>query len=208
MSTLSRSPAYPEILNRIKNGGKYLDIGCFIGQDMRRLVFDGASSTNLYGVDIISHWDVGFEMFRDRDTFSAQFIEADYISSDSSLRKLEGAVDVVFISQVLHQWNWDGQVRAAQRLVDFSRPGTLVAGCQIGDVTGHEVIFGPSKVPLWRHDVESFAKMWHHVGAETGTKWETEAWLRTWEDMDWDPQDQAFLGESARIIEFVVKRAQ
>jgi hypothetical protein len=30
---------------------------------------------------------------------------------------------------------------------------------------------------------------WNHVGAETGTKWNTETRSRTWEDMNWDPKD-------------------
>ncbi|KAH8693719.1 hypothetical protein BGW36DRAFT_301440, partial [Talaromyces proteolyticus] len=210
--TISRSPAYAEILALVKTGARYLDVGCFIGQDMRRLVYDGAPSTNLYGVDIVSHWAVGFDMFRDKATFSAQFIEADFMDTAESagLAALEGSVDVIFVSQVLHQWGWEGQVKAVKRLVEFSRVGTLVVGCQIGtlDVGGVEVEFGPVKVPLWRHDPVSFDKLWQQVGLQTGSKWAVQAWLRTWEDMGWDPRDQAFLGESARVIEFVVRRVK
>jgi len=175
---------------------------------MRRLVFDGAPSTNLYGVDIVSHWDVGFAMFRDRDTFSAHFIEADFMSSNPTLQKLEGTADVIFISQVLHQWNWSDQLRAAKRLVAFSKPGTLLAGCQIGNVNAREVKFGPEKVPLWRQNPESFTKLWEQAGVETGSNWKTEAWLRTWKDMGWDPQDQALMEEDDRVIDFVVTRTQ
>lgn len=31
---------YPEVLERIKNGDQYLDIGCCVGQDIRKLVSD------------------------------------------------------------------------------------------------------------------------------------------------------------------------
>lgn len=71
---LAQSPAYSEIVQRVKNGETLLDIGCFLGSDLRRLVFDGKDavlSESLIGMDIVSHWDVGFDLFRDRETFRA-----------------------------------------------------------------------------------------------------------------------------------------
>ena len=41
---ISKSPAYPAILSRIENGDSFLDVGCYLGQDIRQLVFDGAPS--------------------------------------------------------------------------------------------------------------------------------------------------------------------
>lgn len=83
-----------------------MDVGCFLAHDFRRLSYDGAPTENLYGVDIASHWDVGFEMFRDRDSFSAHFIEADILTASdpqSPLSSLKGQVDIISIAQVLHQ---------------------------------------------------------------------------------------------------------
>ena len=96
-------PAYPEILTRVKDGQILMDVGCFIGHDLRRLVYEGVPCENIYGVDIVSHWDVGFDMFRDRDRFNAHFIEADILSTaDAALMTLKGKVDVVSITQVAH----------------------------------------------------------------------------------------------------------
>lgn len=69
-----------------------LDIGCFVGHDLRRLVFDGAPSDRLYALDIVSHWDVGYSFFRDRDRFEAHFLEADIMHPNADLSKLDGQV--------------------------------------------------------------------------------------------------------------------
>jgi hypothetical protein len=72
-------------MERLKAGETLLEIGSFIGQDMRRLVVDGAPSDKLIAVDIVNFWDLGYEMFRDRDKFEAHFIEADLIHPNPAL---------------------------------------------------------------------------------------------------------------------------
>ena len=43
-------------------------------------VFDGATLSKLYAVDIVSQWDdVDFENFHDQERFSAGFIEGDIL---------------------------------------------------------------------------------------------------------------------------------
>ena len=108
---LSRLKSYEEVLRRMRAGGILLDVGCFIGHDLRRLVQDGASGENMYGVDIVNHWDIGFEMFGDKDEFQAHFVEADISSTSphATLAGLKGCVDVVVAQQFLHLWDWDGQ---------------------------------------------------------------------------------------------------
>ena len=204
---ISRSPAYASILKRLQAGETLMDVGCFLGGDLRRLVFDGAPAENLYGVDIVSHWDVGYALFRDKGRFAAHFIEADILSSDNpALQALRGRVDVISISAVLHQWAWKDQVEAAEKLVAFSKRGSLVIGYQIGNVEGKQIVNRAFQLPQWRHDPASFEKMWNQVGGETGSTWETKAWLRSWEDMGWDPKDQAWMEPGDKVIDFVVTR--
>jgi len=76
---LPLSPAYSTIVSHLQSGGSFLDVGYFIGRDLRQLVFDGAPSDRLYDVDIVSHWDVGYNLFRDRDKFQAHIIECDIL---------------------------------------------------------------------------------------------------------------------------------
>jgi hypothetical protein len=184
-----------------------MDVGCLLGSDLRRLVFDGAPSMNLCSVDIVSHWDVGYALFQDQDRFEAHFIEADILSSENqSLMKLRGNVDIISISAVLHQWGWNEQLEAAKKLVAFTKPGSLVVGHQIGNVEGKQVLNKSLPLPVWRHDPASFIKMWDQVGDETGTTWKTEAWLRSCEHMGWDPKDMAWLNPGDKVIDFVVTR--
>jgi SAM-dependent methyltransferase len=199
-------PVYPEILTRVKAGETLVDVGCFVGHDLRRLVYDDAPSKNLYGVDIVSHWDVGFEMFRDRGHFGATFIEADILSENPVLTSLKGKVDVLSVIQVLHQWQWDYQVKVAKVLSTFTRPGSLIVGNQIGNSHAQEVTLKSVAVPMWRHNPESFEKLWSQVGSETGTRWKAQSWMRSFEDMSWDPKDGAWMEDGVGIIEFVVKR--
>lgn len=108
----------------------------------------------------------------------------------------------------MHQWNWKDQVEAAKKLVAFAKSDALVVGYQIGNVEAKKVINPALQVPQWRHNPESFAKMWSQVGAETGSMWETQAWLRSWEDMGWDPADQAWMDPGDTVMFFVVTRTQ
>lgn len=204
---LCRLPVYDSILKRVKNGGVLMDVGTFVGHDLRRLVYDGAPSDKLYGVDIVNHFDVGYNLFRDRDRFKGKFIEADLLSTTSpDLLVLKGQVDIILVSQVLHQWNWDGQLKAAQALSTFTKPGSWIVGNQIGNPEAQEIVLKAIPLPLYRHNVDSIERMFEALGEATGTRWETQAWMRTFEDMGWDPKDGAWMEPNVGIVEFVVKR--
>jgi hypothetical protein len=191
----------------LQAGDILMDVGCFLGGDLRRLVFDGAPSDNMYGVDIVSHRDVGYSLFKDKDHFKGRFIEADILSTDKSeLLALRGGVDIISVSAVLHQWSLKDQVEATKKLMAYSKPNSLVVGYQIGNIEGKQVINKQLQLPQWRHDPASFEKMWNKVGAETGTTWETKARLLSWEDMGWDLDDQKWLEPGDRVINFVVTR--
>lgn len=163
----------------------------------------------MYGIDIVSHWDVGFNLYRDKDSFKAHFIEADMLSIDENpdLRDLKGTADIISISAVLHQWDWTNQVEGAKRVSLFTKgKNSLIVGYQIGNVEAKELVNKTVKLPQYRHNPESFAKLWDQVGVETGTKWTTSAKLLTWEEMGWDPKDNSWLEPGDRALSFVVTR--
>jgi len=196
-------------LQRLKDGEIMVDVGCFVGGDFRRCVFDGAPSKNMIGFDIADHWDVGYDLFRDRDKFEAKFVEADLIAIESSaeLKALQGQVGIIHISQMLHQWDWKGQVEAAKQLVYFSKPGTLVIGFQIGSAEAKEVQSQQfSGTKQWRHDPDSLRRMWDVVGEETGTKWRIEGRVMEWERIGLDATDVRFMEAGDMPVEFVVER--
>lgn len=204
---ISRSPAYPNILHRLRDGARMIDIGCFLGSDLRCLAFDGAPTANMYGVDIVSHWDTGFALYRDQDSFKARFIETDMLSENHPhLEALQGTADIVSISAVLHQWDWDNQIIGAKRIAALTRPGALVIGYQIGNIDGKVVMNKSLQLPQWRHDSNSFSKLWQQVGVETSTAWKTEARLVEWESLGWDPEDTKWLEPGDKVLDFVVTR--
>ena len=108
--------------------------------------------------------------------------------------------------QVLHLWDWDGQVGACKKLVSLTKPGSLVVGDQVGNVTAQAKALDSIPLPLWRHNEQSFARMWEEVGLATGTIWECSSWLRTFAEMAWREEDTAWIEEGACVLEFVVRR--
>lgn len=177
-----------------------------------RLVFDGATSNNLYAVDIVNHWDLGYQFFRDREggKFDVPFIEDDILHPGKQLLALEGTIDIVSVSHVLHQWNFSGQLAAAVEINQLIRgPGSLIVGFQAGGLTT-KIGKGPedSKWEAQLQTPETWKEMWDEVGKVTNTKWRTEAKVRKWEEVGYDPKDTAYMGEDVQVLEFVVTREE
>jgi hypothetical protein len=189
-----------------------IDVGCFTGGDFRQCVFDGAPSDNMLGFDIADHWEVGYELYHDRDKFKGKFVEADVMAvntdkSPKELQALKGNVSVIHISQVLHQWDWKGQLEACKKLVYFSKLGTLVVGFQIGSAEGKEVQMQQfSEFKHWRHGPESLQKMWDEAGEQTGTKWKVDGRVRDWKFVGLDESDVKFMLPEDVPVDFVVER--
>ena len=80
------------------------DIGCFSGLEVTWTATPARWSNgfleNLYGFDIIDFWDLGFEMFQDRDWFKAHFVQADIMATDSEFAVFKGELDIIYIAQV------------------------------------------------------------------------------------------------------------
>jgi SAM-dependent methyltransferase len=207
--SISRHPAYSTILSRLKSGGKLLDVGCYVGQDLRRLALDEAPSDGLFGNDIVNHWDLGYEFFNDRDRFLASYVESDILFPNKELSKLHGKMDVIFIVHVLHQWDWATQILACKELVRLLKaaPGSLVVGYQGGTKdlaarTKWNKENNQNKFTL--HDADTFRRMWDVVGEETGTKWSTEAEMV--DELNYRTEETSYLGPDFGLLRFSVTR--
>jgi SAM-dependent methyltransferase len=178
--SIVEAPVYDEVVQRVKNGDLYLDIGCCMGQDIRQLVRDGAPHENVYGSDLKKDfWEIGYDLFLDKSSLKTKFIEADIFDAESNLKELDGKLDIVHAASFLHLFDWDGQIKAAKRLIELlkAKPGVLIFGRQGGKVEPGvitDVDMDPN--PYW-HNPESWAKLWKQVGDETETKWEVDAFL-------------------------------
>ncbi|KAH8898667.1 hypothetical protein GQ53DRAFT_877703 [Thozetella sp. PMI_491] len=176
MSTAS----YQEILDRVKGGQKFLDLGCCLGQEIRQLVFDGALSENTYGSDL---WEgffpVGYELFKDEDRLRTTFIPADVFDDSSPLTKLSGMMDIVHTGALFHLFGLEQQEQLALRIVQLlaPRPGSMLIGRQSGsEVSGESSRAGDkSGRKSFQHNPQSWAELWARIGEQTGSKWSVEA---------------------------------
>ncbi|KAF2483967.1 hypothetical protein BDY17DRAFT_118669 [Neohortaea acidophila] len=174
---LGQHALYPEVLERMLTGSQiYLDLGCAFGQDIRRLVADGVDSGNCYGADLqLDFINLGYELFRDRDTLKTEFIAANVFEAESGLDRLDGRVDVVGASSFFHLFNWDEQVHIGKRVVRLLRPrkGSLLLGRQVGNEKAGDVPRRAGTGSRFRHDGQSWQRLWDQIGQEVGASFET-----------------------------------
>lgn len=166
-------------MSRIRDGATYLDIGCCIGQDIRKLVHDGAPGSNVHGAELQGEFiRLGYDFFRDRDTLEATLIQADVfeLSEGSPLRGLVGQVDIVHMGMVLHLFSWERQRDLLESCVKLLRPatsGTIILGQALGDMEGK---MRPGE-QIFVHNVETFNEMWAEISKRTGLRFECKATL-------------------------------
>ena len=161
---LSKHPLYPEILSRVISGQKLVDVGCCFAVDLRKLIADGASPSNVFGVELEQAFlDKGFELFRDADRLpKGSCIAEDMLSAETSsnLEPLLAQVDIVYMSSFYHLFDLQQQMAATRKVLKLIRrkPGTLLVGRHIGDET-------PGTYPkidggeFYRHNAASFEAM-------------------------------------------------
>ncbi|KAG6357600.1 hypothetical protein INS49_013477 [Diaporthe citri] len=112
---LSKLPAYPAILSRLKSdpSSVYLEAGCGLAQDVRKLIADGAPAAQLRGTDLQAGlMACGHDLFRDAEALplgdvadaGKAFVAADFLdeSDASPLRAWVGGADIVHASMFLH----------------------------------------------------------------------------------------------------------
>lgn len=159
----------------------------------------------MYGADLVpDFWELGYELFRDRETFKAKFLLADVFDESSPLQALEEKLDVIYLGSVLHLFDWNGQISALKNLVKLSKPGTLVAGVQISVTHGREVPTGMKgeHKTVFMHNEETIYKFWNAVEGETGTKWTVKAEEKGLEVLYSEKRDYEWMGPSARAMMF------
>jgi len=179
---LYRHPKYDAVLQRVKDGAKLLDLGCCVGQDIRKLIADDAPSRNLYGSDLLQGYlDIGYQLFLDKSFCQATFFAADLFDDGSTLIDFQGQFDFVHAGLFLHLFDWDRQLDAVTRIISLLRPapGSVFLGSQVGASIGgerplrRESASGQNR-KVFLHDPESFQRLWKEVETLTRTKWKVE----------------------------------
>ncbi|KAK0382825.1 hypothetical protein NLU13_9920 [Sarocladium strictum] len=152
-----------------------LDVGCCVAPLLRQLRAEGIPGRQLYGTDYETRFfDLGYALFKDRDTLDATFVPGDLLDfDDTRLNALRGKVTIIHASSFFHLFNWVQQLGIGKRLVSFIKPGTtnaLVFGRQMGarkpgSPRGH------ARSSVYLHNESSFQRLWDEIGELTGTKW-------------------------------------
>lgn len=218
--SLSLHPLYPEVLSRLSSASDettqhqslsitgqpsgiayqhlhpqiFLDLGCCLAQDLRKLVFDGAPSKNLYGLDIEKGFiSLSYDLFRDHGTLKSQFVVADMFLPDEEttdsdelrpsaqeastsprtivpLTSLDKRVSIIAANSFFHLYNYSDQLKLAKRVVRLLSPkrGSLILGRQVGSSVPGEYTAVNNKGTRYAHDVASFQRFWEHVAKEVG----------------------------------------
>ncbi|KAF9630887.1 putative methyltransferase domain-containing protein [Lasiodiplodia theobromae] len=216
--SMYKEPYYEEVLSRVKNGEKLLDLGCCFGQELRKLAYDGAPPSSLYGSDLRPEFlTLGHTLFLDEAKLPASphFIAADVFDDASPLQQqLAGSVSVVQAQAFFHLFPRADQLRAAERVVALLKPepGVVVVGSQIGSPKPgvSESWTHGKKAERFVHDPTTWRELWDEVGQRTGTKWEVvEARLKKVEKKDVSPELLKRVGpDGVHWLSFWVKRVE
>lgn len=213
---------WPDVVEAARDGQTILDLGCGLGQDLRRLqseaIGDGKTPTppttttslSLYASDVRREmWDMGCELFRDKQPV-AKFLCADArrvrldgrpgasFGEGGGLEEIRGRVDVVMMSQLLDLFFWHDQLAVGRTIVELSHVGTKVVGCTLGVVEGGAgEVQREGDLGLLRmyHDVHSFGTLWWDIGESTGTSWKVEVEEVEFDQWGYDDDDIAWLKE-------------
>ena len=201
------APAYDEVVERVKNGELYLDIGCCMGQDIRKLVSDGVPAENLFASDLKPEfWDISYDLFLDKSTLKTKFIQADVLDPDSGLKELDNKLSIVLAHSFFHLFEWDDQIKAAKRVIRLlkAEPGVIIFGRQGALLKAGSFEHARKEQRAYWHNPESWARMWKQVGDETGTKWEVESSLGE-EDLA-KRMNTSLVPPGSRFMTFTIRR--
>ncbi|KAF4912204.1 Methyltransferase trt5 [Colletotrichum viniferum] len=185
---LHRMPLYSSLVNRLKEpNAKHLDIACCVGQDIRKLVYDGVPSETIVGVEIEKGFiDAGYELFRDKQSLHTNFVVADVVEDkDGVLETMVCQFDSAHLGMCLHLWDREDQLKALRRIIQLlkSEPGVAILGHTIGHVEGIEVSLGMNGKPSLRHNLRTWEALWTDLSETTGSRWKVTAEMYDDDDM-------------------------
>ncbi|KAI0127243.1 hypothetical protein BJ170DRAFT_581865 [Xylariales sp. AK1849] len=187
---LSAHPLYQDhVLAPLKAPSKegeaeplFLDLGTCFGQDVRKLVYDGAPVGRLWASDIEQHLiDMGFKLFNDEKKLPrSHFLCPGDLLTDSSedkLKELDDRVTILHMTAVFHLFTLDDQRMVVDRCLRLLRKDTrgpvLLLGMQVGSVEAGPFLrenVTQEYSHKYRHSVQSWRQLWKDVAESDGWK--------------------------------------
>ncbi|KAF3285304.1 hypothetical protein TWF970_010373 [Orbilia oligospora] len=129
---------YPEIIERLKQGQRILDMGCFMGFDGRKLIVDGAPSEGITNMDLEDRWfPLSYDLFKDEDQFKGEFFGGCDINDEGLFG--EGSIhrhryDMIYIGYFIHLFPPHKQAHIINSLIQMLKPdsGSMMFGNTAG----------------------------------------------------------------------------
>ncbi|KAI7957395.1 hypothetical protein MJO28_004490 [Puccinia striiformis f. sp. tritici] len=182
--TLSH-PLYPRVKgNQLsdKHQKIFVDLGTFVGVDLKQVVEDGWDANNVLGIDVHQEWiDVGHDLFKDGQqlpTFLGDILLETTLDSAPAeeaqpvldlrnlkdLNPLKGRVSFICANQLFHLFLDHDQRELAERCGRLlsNEPGSAIFGTQLG--APKETLVEIYKVHL--HSPKSFERLWREALGE------------------------------------------
>ena len=191
----------------VGDGPIFLDLGCCIGQDLRKLLLDCSASmpsppsltSRVYGADLLPEFiDAAYALFKDGAVMPrSQFVApADVFDAaeGNALSRLDGMVDVLHVGAFFHLFDLTRQRMVARRCLRLlrrdggdigggwgmsmederralgdggtSRRTALVFGEHVGNVTAGHAARVSGGGDRYRHNEESWKRMWEEIAEE------------------------------------------
>ncbi|KAI0970119.1 hypothetical protein F4678DRAFT_147832 [Xylaria arbuscula] len=207
------NPGMQRAIERLKAPGSqetFLELGGFMCQTIRQLVFEGVDSARLYGTDLHGEFlELGYEQFRDRETLKSTLVPGDLLLPDAEYATSEmastfnGKMTIAHAANFFHLFSWESQLIICERIVAFFRRGVsaqtpaVLFGHHIGSIKPGEVRAGAFRV--FMHDQTTFQSLWDEIGKKTGTKWKVSM-----EPVALAPPKPNVFSDNARVMRYVV----
>ncbi|KAI1408090.1 hypothetical protein F5Y13DRAFT_173342 [Hypoxylon sp. FL1857] len=208
--SLASYPSYGTVLERLRSDpeSRFLDLGCCFGQDIRKLFIDGVKPHQLVGLDLVPEFhSLSYDLFRDASKLEFEFHARDLHDDNADWSPLQNRFDVLHLTSLLHIWNWEGQVKAAQRIASFTKPGSILVGSSLGSGVGGEFPNLEGTGTNFRQSEETFKKFWDEVGEKTGTRWTVKATFKAMDSTKMN-MNQAWAEPNMGILLFEVTRLE
>jgi SAM-dependent methyltransferase len=175
--SISAHPTYPELLRRVRDENhRLLDVGCSLGQNLRKLAYDGVDTRNLQGLELkLGLTELGFDLFQDGDRFRGSFSAGNILSHVDIPGLSDGSFDMVHAGLLLDRLDEYEQARALKKMIMLLKPrrGSFVLGqqCQIETcIKTDELARRDSK----SDDSRSFREVVRMVEIEMDTEFEVQ----------------------------------
>ncbi|KAI0275323.1 hypothetical protein BC834DRAFT_43900 [Gloeopeniophorella convolvens] len=187
---ICRLPPYQDLLKigRERKGAIFLDVGCCLGNDARKVIADGYPIEQVVTSDVHSEfWDIGHALFTTSpENFPVTFVPGDVFDSKhldivtpftsetppatqvpnlrglESLNPLRGHVSAIHASSLFHLFQEEAQSHLARALAGLlsPEPGSVIFGqhCALPKAGAGE---GPgSRRPIFCHSPDSWSELW------------------------------------------------